>query len=97
MKPAPIVPAITPPVMPGAMPGMAGMMGGAMPGMGGAPAGWREAMAFWNNAAMGIPDTGVRNVADRDPPLAPAALGFISSVHNALGRGYYLTVTKTFD
>ena len=51
--------------MPGAMPGMAGMMGGAMPGMGGAPAGWREAMAFWNNAAMGVPDRGVRNVADR--------------------------------
>ncbi len=48
------------------MPGMAGMMGGAMPGMGGAPAGWREAMAFWNNnVAMGIPDAGVRNVADR--------------------------------
>ncbi len=44
--------------MPGAMPGMAGMMGGA-------PAGWREAMAFWNNAAMGVPDRGVRNVADR--------------------------------
>ena len=51
--------------MPGAMPGMAGMMGGAMPGMGGMPAGWREAMAFWNNAAMGVPDRGVRNVADR--------------------------------
>lgn len=52
--------------MPGfAMPGMPGMMGGAMPGMGGAPAGWREAMAFWNNAAMGVPDQGVRNVADR--------------------------------
>lgn len=47
------------------MPGMSGMMGGAMPGMGGAPAGWREAMAFWNNAAMGVPDRGVRNVADR--------------------------------
>ncbi|WP_165782480.1 class III poly(R)-hydroxyalkanoic acid synthase subunit PhaE [Solilutibacter silvestris] len=48
----------------GAMPGMGGMpnMGGMM---GGAPAGWREAMAFWNNAAMGIPDSGVRNVADR--------------------------------
>lgn len=46
--------------MPGAMPGMGGMMGG------GAPAGWREAMAFWNNAAtMGTPDRGVRNVADR--------------------------------
>ncbi len=47
------------------MPGMGGMMGGAMPGMTGAPAGWREAMAFWNNAAMGIQDHGVRNVADR--------------------------------
>lgn len=47
------------------MPGMAGMMGGMMPGMGAAPAGWREAMAFWNNAAMGVPDRGVRNVADR--------------------------------
>lgn len=47
--------------MPGAMPGMGGF---GMPGMGAAP-GWREAMAFWNNAAMGVPDRGVRNVADR--------------------------------
>ena len=39
----------------------------------------------------------VRNIADRQPPLSPSALGFVSSVHNALGRGYYLTVTKTFD
>lgn len=47
--------------VPGAMPGMGGF---GLPGMGGAP-GWREAMAFWNNAASGIPDAGVRNVADR--------------------------------
>lgn len=39
----------------------------------------------------------VRNIADRDPPLTPSALGFNSSLHNALGRGYYLTVTKNFD
>ena len=39
----------------------------------------------------------VRNVADRDPPLAPRSLGFYSGLHNALGRGYYLTLTKTFD
>lgn len=40
----------------------------------------------------------VRNVADRDPPLAPTvSLGFNTVLHNALGRGYYLTVTKNFD
>lgn len=40
----------------------------------------------------------VRNIADRDPPLAPTvALGFNTALHNALGRGYYLTVTKSFD
>ncbi|GGK14809.1 TonB-dependent receptor plug domain-containing protein [Luteimonas terricola] len=38
----------------------------------------------------------VRNIGDRQPPLMPTALGF-SSLHNALGRGYYLTVTKSFD
>lgn len=40
----------------------------------------------------------VRNVADRDPPFVPTiALGFNTVLHNALGRGYYLTVTKDFD
>jgi len=39
----------------------------------------------------------VRNVGDREPPLTPSALGFNSSLHNALGRGYYLSVTKSFD
>ncbi|HRN61351.1 MAG TPA: TonB-dependent receptor [Luteimonas sp.] len=39
----------------------------------------------------------VRNIGDREPPLTPSALGFSSSLHNALGRGYYLTVTKSFD
>jgi outer membrane receptor protein involved in Fe transport len=39
----------------------------------------------------------VRNVGDRQPPLTPSALGFNSSLHNALGRGWYLTVTKSFD
>lgn len=39
----------------------------------------------------------VRNIADRDPPLSTGALGFNSSLHSALGRGYYLTVTKSFD
>jgi len=39
----------------------------------------------------------VRNVGDRQPPLTPSALGFNSSLHNALGRGYYLTVTKNFE
>ncbi|MGY0506018.1 TonB-dependent receptor domain-containing protein [Luteimonas sp. e5] len=38
----------------------------------------------------------VRNIADRDPPLTTGALGFNSALHNALGRGYYLTITKTF-
>lgn len=57
--------------MPGAMPGFGSMPGMGMPGLGlggmtgGMPGGWRDAMAFWNNAAMGIPDHGVRNVADR--------------------------------
>ncbi|MGY0633730.1 TonB-dependent receptor plug domain-containing protein [Luteimonas sp. A478] len=39
----------------------------------------------------------VRNVADRDPPLSTTAIGFYSGVHNVLGRGYYLTLTKSFD
>ncbi len=40
----------------------------------------------------------VRNVADRDPPFVPStALGYNSSIHNALGRGFYLRVTKKFD
>lgn len=39
----------------------------------------------------------VRNVADRDPPLSTTAIGFYSSVHNVLGRGYYLTLTKSFE
>jgi hypothetical protein len=40
----------------------------------------------------------VRNIADRDPPFVPSsALGFNSSLHDALGRGYYLRVTKQFD
>lgn len=39
----------------------------------------------------------VRNIADRDPPLSARSLGFYSGLHNALGRGYYLTLTKTFD
>ncbi|MCE7033011.1 TonB-dependent receptor [Lysobacter sp. GX 14042] len=39
----------------------------------------------------------VRNVADRDPPISGTAIGFYSSVHNVLGRGYYLTLTKSFD
>jgi iron complex outermembrane recepter protein len=39
----------------------------------------------------------VRNITDRDPPISTTALGFYSSVHNVLGRGYFLTVTKSFD
>jgi Outer membrane receptor for ferrienterochelin and colicins len=39
----------------------------------------------------------IRNIGDREPPLVPNALGFNSSLHNALGRGYYLTLTKNFD
>jgi iron complex outermembrane receptor protein len=39
----------------------------------------------------------VRNVADREPPLSGRSLGFYSSLHNALGRGYYLTFTKSFE
>jgi outer membrane receptor protein involved in Fe transport len=39
----------------------------------------------------------VRNVTDRDPPLSTTAIGFYSGVHNVLGRGYYLTLTKSFD
>ena len=29
--------------------------------------------------------------------IDPSALGYSSSMHNALGRGWYLTVTKSFD
>lgn len=39
----------------------------------------------------------VRNVTDRDPPISTTAIGFYSSVHNIMGRGYYLTLTKSFD
>ena len=40
----------------------------------------------------------VRNVADLDPPFVPSsALGYNSNIHNALGRGYYLKLTKKFD
>ncbi len=39
----------------------------------------------------------VRNVADRDPPLSTTPIGFYSSVHNVLGRGYYVTLTKSFE
>ena len=40
----------------------------------------------------------VRNIADRDPPFVPStALGYNSNIHNALGRGYYLRLTKKFD
>ncbi len=39
----------------------------------------------------------VRNVGDRQPPLTPSALGYSSAMHNALGRGWYMTVTKSFD
>lgn len=39
----------------------------------------------------------VRNVTDRDPPLSTTATGFYSGLHNVLGRGYYLTLTKSFD
>ncbi|MGV8922732.1 MAG: TonB-dependent receptor domain-containing protein [Thermomonas sp.] len=40
----------------------------------------------------------VRNIADRAPPFVPStALGYNSNYHNALGRGYYLKLTKKFD
>ena len=40
----------------------------------------------------------VRNIADRDPPFVPSsALGYNANIHNALGRGFYLRVTKKFD
>ena len=40
----------------------------------------------------------VRNVANLDPPMIPSsALGYNTVLHNASGRGYYLTVTKRFN
>lgn len=39
---------------------------------------------------------GVRNVTDRDPPLADAAFGYVSGLHSNRGRQAYLELTKHF-
>lgn len=50
--------------------------------------------SFLDNSSIRLT---VRNVADRDPPVSTTAIGFYPSVHNIMGRGYYLTLTKSFD
>jgi outer membrane receptor protein involved in Fe transport len=39
---------------------------------------------------------GVRNVADKDPPLASVNFGYLGALHNALGRFTYVQLSKRF-
>jgi len=39
---------------------------------------------------------GVRNLADKDPPLAPTTSGYAGNVYNPYGRYWYVNVKKTF-
>lgn len=38
---------------------------------------------------------GVKNMADREPPIADQSFGYYSSVHSNRGRYFYLTLSKT--
>ncbi|MDM3872273.1 TonB-dependent receptor [Porticoccus sp. W117] len=40
---------------------------------------------------------GVRNIADREPPLADNAFGYFSSLHSNRGRYLYLDLSKRFN
>lgn len=39
---------------------------------------------------------GVRNVADKDPPIVSSNFGYLGSLHNATGRYWYLNASKRF-
>jgi iron complex outermembrane receptor protein len=39
---------------------------------------------------------GVRNVGDKDPPLASSNFGYLGALHNATGRYWYLNASKRF-
>ena len=39
---------------------------------------------------------GVRNIADKEPPVADESFGYFSSVHSNRGRYFYMNLTKTF-
>lgn len=39
---------------------------------------------------------GIRNIFDKDPPLADETYGYVSSLHNNRGRFMYLDLRKTF-
>ncbi|MET3665549.1 TonB-dependent receptor [Caulobacter sp. 1776] len=39
---------------------------------------------------------GVRNVADKDPPIASSNFGYLGALHNATGRYWYLNLSKRF-
>lgn len=39
---------------------------------------------------------GVRNVGDKDPPIASSNFGYLGALHNATGRYWYLNASKRF-
>ena len=39
---------------------------------------------------------GVRNIADKDPPVTSSNFGYMGAVHNATGRYWYLNLSKRF-
>ena len=39
---------------------------------------------------------GVRNVADKDPPVASSNFGYLGALHNATGRYWYMNLSKRF-
>lgn len=39
---------------------------------------------------------GVRNVADKDPPVTSSNFGYMGAIHNATGRYWYLNLSKRF-
>jgi iron complex outermembrane receptor protein len=39
---------------------------------------------------------GVRNVADKDPPIASSNFGYLGALHNATGRYWYMNLSKRF-
>jgi outer membrane receptor protein involved in Fe transport len=39
---------------------------------------------------------GVRNIEDKDPPLASNNFGYLGALHNATGRYWYATLSKRF-
>ncbi|UAL11657.1 TonB-dependent receptor [Caulobacter segnis] len=39
---------------------------------------------------------GVRNIADKDPPISSSNFGYYGSLHNSTGRYWYMNVSKRF-